>query len=84
MTEPTPPPGSPTEPLLPVASIVALTSAIVDLLVAFGLHMPDGVTAAILTLINAAAPIVVWAWGRTKTFSPATVRRMMRSRDPGA
>lgn len=77
MADPIPPPNAPSEPLAPVAGIVAAVSAVLDLVVAFGLHLTADQRAAVITVITAVAPLAVWVWGRRKVFSPAMVRRMM-------
>lgn len=82
MTDPTipsiPPPGAPREPLLSVGSVTAIVSAALGLAVVFGFKPSADVTSAILAAAAVVAPLVVAWLGRKKTFSPATVRAMVR------
>lgn len=72
-----PEPGAPKEPLVSVATITALASAVLVLVVAFGLKLSADQMTALIGFIAVAAPIVVAVVGRMKVFSPATVRAMM-------
>ncbi len=65
-----------TEPLLTVGGIGALVSAVIALIVAFGVPLSDGQTVAILGVVAVVAPFVVAAVGRGKVYAPATVRRL--------
>lgn len=73
----TPAPGAPKEPLISVGFVVAAGTALLAVLVAFGLHLSDAQTAAILTALTVLAPLVVVLLGRLRVFSPDTVRVMV-------
>lgn len=81
---PTPPPGAPSEPLALVSVVTGIGAALLGLAVSLGLHLTADQETSLVTLITAAAPVVVWLWGRHRVFSPATVRRMMVRGGPGA
>lgn len=70
----TPLPGAPKEPLLNVGVTIALATAILGALTAFGLNIDDDRQSAILAVVGVLAPIVVALIGRTKVWSPASVR----------
>lgn len=69
-----PPPGAPREPLLNVGTVVTLCTAILGALVAWGVKISDDQQAALLALLAVLAPIIVALIGRTKVWSPASVR----------
>ena len=71
---PTPPPGAPSEPLAKVGGITALVTAVIALLVSFGLHLTHAQVIAILGVVSVLAPIVTTVWGRLKVWSPASAR----------
>jgi hypothetical protein len=73
----TPEAGSASEPLVTPATVVASCSALVAMLVAFGLPLSDNQTVAILGFVTVAAPLLVAAWARRRVFAPATVRTMV-------
>lgn len=73
----TPEPGAPKEPLLTVGTVTAAGSAVLALVVAFGLHLSDAQTGAILTVLTVAAPFLVAVIGRSRVFAPRTVRAMV-------
>jgi hypothetical protein len=73
----TPEVGAPREPLVNVAWITAIAAAGLSTAVAFGMELTEKQTGAVLTLVALAAPMIVWAVGRRKVFSPATVRTMV-------
>lgn len=55
------------EPILTTATITAAVSALIGVLVAFGVPLSDGQTEAILILVGVIAPLVVilsrkWTW----------------------
>ncbi len=75
-----PSPESATEPLFTVGSITALVTAVLALVVAFGLPVSDDQQTAILGVVAVAAPLVVAAVGRGRVWSPATVARLMERR----
>lgn len=61
------------EPLAGPGVLIAALSAVMGLLVTFGLKITPAEQGAILTAVSALAPIALWIWGRRKVFSPATV-----------
>jgi hypothetical protein len=65
-----------TEPVFATASIVAALSAVLALLIAFGVPLSHGQTEALLAFVAVAAPLVAAMWGRTKAYSPDTVRNL--------
>lgn len=69
------------EPLISVGTITAVVTAILALLVAFGLNLSDDQQAAVLGFIAVAAPVAVALAARGKVYAPATVAQMLR--DPG-
>jgi hypothetical protein len=73
----TPAPDAPSEPLLTVGGVTALGTAVVAVAVAFGLHLSDAQTGAILTVLAVAAPFIVALVGRSRVFAPDTVRAMI-------
>lgn len=66
------------EPVLSVGSITAGVTALIALLVAFGLDLTEAQTTAILGVVAVAAPIVVGVLARRRAYSPATVARLLR------
>jgi hypothetical protein len=76
----TPPPNAPAEPLISVGTITAVVAALVAAGIAFGLHITDDQKGTLLTLVGLVAPLVVDLIGRTKVFSPRTVRAMLISK----
>ena len=70
--------GQAREPLAPVAALVGGVGAVCALLVAFGVHLSRDQVAAILGVVAAVGPLLVWAVGRRRVFSPATVARLLR------
>ena len=77
------PDPSKSEPLAGVGAVTAAVSAVLGMLVTFGMPLTPAETGSILTAIAAVAPIVVWAWGRRKVFSPAMVHMMLAARKEG-
>ncbi|MFI6266169.1 hypothetical protein [Micromonospora sp. NPDC051006] len=69
---------SSTEPLLNVGSLTAAVTAVIGLLVAFGLPISDDQKTAILGVAAVAAPLVVTALSRGRVYSPATVAKLLR------
>jgi len=74
---PVPETDAPTEPLISVGTLTAFAVAVVAALVAFGIDLDDDKQAAILGVVGVVAPLIVMAVGRSKVFSPDTVRRMV-------
>lgn len=64
-----------TEPVFNRGLVVAAVTALLALLVAFGVPIDDAQQTAILGFIAAAAPIVAAVWARRSVDSPATVAR---------
>ncbi|MEK8107397.1 hypothetical protein NKG94_23770 [Micromonospora sp. M12] len=79
--QPVNPDSDTTEPLVTIGTITAAVTAVIGLLVAFGLPVSDDQQARILGVIAVAAPFVVVAWGRRKVYAPATVARLLRGRN---
>lgn len=69
-----------TEPLWTVGSITAGVTAILALLVAFGLELSTEQKTAILGVVAVAAPLIVTMVGRGKVYAPATVARLLAGR----
>ncbi|RGC68412.1 hypothetical protein C5N14_13580 [Micromonospora sp. MW-13] len=83
MSDPTPTPlpaSEATEPLFTVGGITAAVTAVLALLLAFGLPLSDAQQTAILGLVAVLAPLVVAAIARGRVYSPATVRAMLAGR----
>ena len=55
------------EPLSPVAIITGIVSALIALLVSFGLDLTPEQIGAIVSFVSLVAPVVVWLVGRNKT-----------------
>lgn len=70
----------PSEPLAGVSLLVAAVTAVTGLLVAFGWHLTEKQAAAIVAVVGSLGSLVVWLWGRRKTYSPATVARFMAAK----
>ncbi|MBM0275313.1 hypothetical protein [Micromonospora tarensis] len=73
-----PPQDSATEPLFTVGALTAAVTAVLALLVAFGLPVSDDQQAAILGVVAVAGPLVVAALARGRVYAPATVSRLLR------
>lgn len=67
----------PSEPALTVGTITAAVTAVLALIVAFGLNLTAGQSAAILGVVAVIAPLVSAYVTRGKVYSPASVFRMM-------
>lgn len=77
-----PPPGAPSEPLAKVGGAVTVVTAVIALVVAFGLKLSDAQVAAILGVVAVIAPIITTLWGRLKVWSPASVRAALLAKAP--
>ncbi len=66
-----------TEPLISVGFVVAAATAILDVVVLFGVNLSDAQTAGVLAVVNVLAPFAVALWGRRKVYAPATVSRLL-------
>lgn len=71
------PATAPSEPLLTVGGIGSAATALISLLLAFGLPLSGGKQEAILSAVAIIAPILVAVVGRSKVFSPRTVALMI-------
>ncbi|WP_405114367.1 hypothetical protein OG559_09400 [Micromonospora sp. NBC_01405] len=81
MSTPAPVPTSTaTEPLFTVGGIIAAGTAVISLLVAFGLPLSANQQTAVLGLVAVLAPLVVAVIARGRVYSPATVARLLDSR----
>ena len=69
-----------TEPLVTVGTITAAVTAVIGLLVAFGLDLSADQRTAVLGVVAVIAPFVVTFWGRRQVYAPATVARLLRGR----
>lgn len=78
MENPYNPDESSTEPLFTVGTITAAVTAVIGLLVAFGLPVSDDQQTAILAVVAVAAPLAVAALARKRVYSPATVAKLLR------
>ncbi|MEU4640816.1 hypothetical protein [Micromonospora sp. NPDC023814] len=79
--ESTPTPTSEaSEPLFTVGTITAAATAVITVLIAFGLPISDDQQTAILGVVAVAAPLVVAALARGRVYSPATVSRLLDRR----
>lgn len=72
----TPDPDS-REPLRAPATWTALAGALLAVLVGFGVPIPKEAAAALVGLAAVAGPLAVWAWGRRRAWSGATVADMV-------
>lgn len=66
------------EPLLTVGTITAAASAVMVLLVTFGLHLSAAQNVAVLGVVAVLAPLAVAAVARHRVFSPATVAALVK------
>lgn len=74
----TPPPGAPSEPLTKVGGVTAAVTAVIALLVSFGLELSHAQVIAILGVVAVLAPIVTTTWGRLRVWSPQSVRQLVQ------
>lgn len=72
MSEHTPDPQD-REPLAKPATWTALVGALVATAAGFGLPIPDRAATGLVSLAAVAGPLAVWAWGRRRAWSGATV-----------
>jgi hypothetical protein len=80
MTQIPSPDSAPSEPLITVGAITAGVTAVLALLVAFGLSLSADQQAAILGVVAVVAPLVVSLVGRGRVWSPASVARVAAPR----
>lgn len=73
------PPPDPTsaEPALKIGLVTAAAGAVLTLLVAFGVHLSQAQSEAIMGAIVTISPIVCALLIRRKVYAPATVARML-------
>ncbi len=72
------------EPARAVGSVVAVATALVGVLVAFGVGINDTQARAVVALVialGAAAPFIAGMLIRNRVYSPATVAKMLRLKD---
>lgn len=78
MTNPTGPDEDVREPVWSAGALTATVTAILALVVAFGLPLTAAQEAAILGVAAVVAPLVAaWA-GRRRAYAPATVAQLLR------
>jgi hypothetical protein len=70
------------EPLRAPAVWTAAAVAVVDILVGYAVPVPDRAAVGIIALVTTLGPLVVWAWGRRRAWSGATVADRDRLRQP--
>lgn len=70
-------PAPAAEPLRAVGTGTGAVAAVLALFVAFGGHLTQDQTTAILGAAAVLGPLVVAEVGRLRVYSPATVRRML-------
>ncbi|MFI1195523.1 hypothetical protein ACH4T9_20010 [Micromonospora sp. NPDC020750] len=81
MSNPTPVPTSEAaEPLFTVGGITAGVTALIALVVSFGLSLTTAQQTAILGVAAVLAPLIVAAVARGRVYSPATVRALLARR----
>lgn len=61
------------EPLRRPATWTALATAVVTIVAGYGLPVPDDARPGIIALAAVAGPLAVWAWGRRRAWSGASV-----------
>lgn len=67
---------TPGEPLGPLAMVSAAVAAVLALLAAFGLDLTPAQIAAVLGVVGAIGPLVVWVLGRRKVVPTTNVVAM--------
>lgn len=72
-----PPRNAPEEPLISAGLLTTLAAALLAALVSFGVPVNDDQQAKLLALILVLAPLIVAGVGRFRTWSPASVRRVV-------
>lgn len=75
--------GTATEPLLSRASIVTVATALLGVLVAWGLPLDNTQQTAVLYAIGLVAPLVLAWWARRHVNSPASTAKAL-GRPPAA
>lgn len=77
MSDPSVPDPTSSEPALAVGAVTAFVTAVIGLLVAFGLPVTDDQQAAILGITAVLAPVIAGWFIRSRVFSPAAVARLL-------
>jgi len=72
--------GTATEPVLSRAAIVTVATALLGVLVAWGLPLDNTQQAAVLYAIGLVAPLVLAWWARRNVNSPATMSKVVNRR----
>lgn len=70
------------EPARTAGVVTSIAGAVLTIVVAFGLELTPGQTAAILGLATVLAPLAQAAWTRRQVWAPQTVGWLMRGRGP--
>jgi len=70
------------EPVLTIAAISAIVTAVIALAVAFGAPLTDDQQKAVLALVAALAPVAAGLWARRHAYSPASVRALRSQMEP--
>jgi hypothetical protein len=73
--------SDPAEPLAGVAGVTALATAVLALIVAFGVPVDNDQQAAILGVLAVAGPVVTGLVGRGRVFAPRTVAKMLQGKE---
>jgi hypothetical protein len=81
MSEHVPDPTS-HEPLALPATWTSLATAVIGVAVGYGLPVPDDARPGIIALAATVGPLLVWWWGRRRSWSGATVADRDRLRRP--
>lgn len=69
--------GPATEPVLTRASIVTVATAVIGVLVAWGLPLDPGQQVAVLAVVGAVAPLALAWWARRHVNSPASTAKAL-------
>ena len=72
--------GEATEPLLSRAAVTGFAAAAVAAAVAFGAPLTDAQQIAVVGLVVAGSPFVMWLWGRRHVNSPASTKKVLDRR----
>ncbi len=79
ITPPVPGPTAPSEPVLSAASLVTIATAILSMVTAFVIPVPDDKQAAILGAIAVLAPVILGLIARARAWAPQTVRQTVKA-----
>jgi hypothetical protein len=61
------------EPLAKPALWTAVGTGVVDILIGYAVPIPDRAAVGIIVLVTTLGPLLVWAWGRRRAWSGASV-----------